>query len=1125
MTTAELLTRLRQLKTTVSAENGKLVVNGPKGMLTDELRAELAERKAELLELLEEEPACGIVSAGSSVPHASRDKDLPLSFAQQRLWFLDQLEPHSAVYNVPGALRIKGPLNLEVLERCFNEILRRHEALRTTFATAEEEPVQIIAPATTACLPVIDIHGFPEQEREDEASRLASEEASKAFDLRQGPLFRTAVIRLSEQDHVLLLTLHHIVSDGWSMGVLYGELSALYRAFVDGKPSPLPDLPIQYADFAVWQRNWLRGEVLENQLSYWKKQLAGAPEVLNLPTDRPRPPEQSYRGARQSIELTGELTQALKTLSRKEGATLYMILLAAFQIVLHRYTGQDDISVGSPIANRNRIEIESLIGFFVNTVVLRTDLSGNPTFRELLRRVRDTALDAYAHQDLPFEKLVEELQPERELSRSPLFQVMFTFQNASWRDLELSGLKVSPMWITNETTKFDLTMSVKEEGGRLGLSLQYSTDLFNEPTIARLLDHFETVLTGIVANPDQRIASLPLLTDSEKHRLLVEWNKTERDYPKEKCLHELFEEQAKVTPGSIAVVCEGGELTYGELNERSNRLAHYLRRLGVGPEVLVGICVQRKLEMVIGLLGILKAGGAYVPLDPNYPAERLAYILKDAKAAVLITEQPLIGTVATPGTAVICLDRDWQQIDKESDKNPDNDAVSENLAYVIYTSGSTGQAKGVAIRHASAVAFLAWSAALFTPHEMAAVLASTSICFDLSVFEIFATLGCGGRIVLAQNALALPTLPVADQVTLINTVPSAMAELLRSQAIPPSVRTINLAGEPLKSSLVQEIYRATEVAKVYDLYGPSEDTTYTTCALRTEDGAPTIGKPIANEQIYILDAAMQPVAVGIPGELYVGGAGLARGYMARPDLTAEKFIPNPFGSEGGARLYRTGDMARYMPDGNIEFLGRRDHQVKVRGFRIELGEIETVLCRHAQVREAVVVVREDGAETASGTDRRLVAYVSVWEKEALGESELKEFLRKTLPDYMIPSAFVFLKNLPLTANGKVDRKTLSASGYTGLEQNRDYVAPRTLLEKVLAEIFGEVLKLARVGINDSFFDLGGDSLSATRVIARLRNAMQIELPLRVLFQLPTVAELANSIEQAPRNKKSQGFPD
>jgi amino acid adenylation domain-containing protein len=1124
VTTTELLTHLRKLNVTMSRDNDQLILRGPKGALTADLRAELKERKAEILNFLKN-TAYGQTPPDSSLPRISRDKNLPLSFAQQRLWFLDQLEPGSTVYNVPGALRIGGPLSVEVLERCFNEIVRRHEALRTTFSTVEEEPVQVIAASTNVSLPVIDISDFSESEREEEARRLALEEANKPFDLRQGPLFRTALIRLGENDHVLLLSLHHIVSDGWSMGVLYRELSALYQAFANEEPSPLPDLPIQYADFAAWQREWLQGEVLESQLSYWKKQLAGAAAVLNLSTDRPRPARQSYRGARQSIELSSELTQGLKALSRKEGVTLYMTLLAAFQILLHRYTGQDDIVVGSPIANRNRIEIEGLIGFFVNTLVLRSDHSGNPTFRELLPRVRETALEAYAHQDLPFEKLVEELRPDRDLSRSPLFQVMFVLQNAPAGELNSKGLNVSPMRMAGETTKFDLTLSVHEGGPGLRAGLQYSTDLFDEATIARMLGHFETLLEGIVANPEQRISDLPILTEAEKHQVLVEWNETKRDYPKDKCIHQLFEEQVKRTPEAVAVVSEDRQLTYGELNRRANQLANYLKKLGVGPEVLVGICVERSLEMIVGLLGILKAGGAYVPLDPKYSKEHLAYILEDARASVLITQQRLVEDVASSSERVMCLDQDWQQIDKENGENLENRTAPENLAYVIYTSGSTGKAKGVAIQHASVVAFLTWTSTFFSRTEMAGVLASTSICFDLSVFEIFGTLSYGGRVVLAQNALALSALPAAVQVSLVNTVPSAIVELLRTSAIPSSVCTINLAGEPLKPALVKKIYQSTSATKVYDLYGPSEDTTYSTAALRTPDGPQTIGKPLANAHIYILDQAMQALPIGVAGDLYIGGVGLARGYLKRPDLTAEKFIPHPFSSERGARLYRTGDLARYLPDGSLEFLGRIDHQVKIRGFRIELGEIEAVLGGHPQVREALVLALEDARETQSvelTANKRLVAYFAA-EKD-LGVEELRSYVGAKLPHYMVPSAFVRLQALPLTANGKIDRATLPAPDGSRPDLAKVYVEPQTPTEALLVKVWSDVLKLEKIGIHDNFFELGGHSLLATQVVSRMSRALGKNIPLRNLFEAPTVSEIALLVAKSEERSETSHAP-
>ena len=1043
-----------------------------------------------------------------TIPRKANRNSVPLSFAQQRLWFLDQLKPNSSVYNIPRGLRLKGPLNIAALEQSLNEIVRRHEALRTTFAMVDGQPVQIISPFLSLSLAVVDLTEHPKSARESEAQRLAAEEGKKPFDLGQGPLFRPTLIKLAEDDHMLFSTLHHIVSDGWSMGVLFRELSVLYQALTNADLSPLADLPIQYADYAVWQREWLQGEVLESQLSYWKKQLERAPAVLNLPTDRPRPAVQSFRGQRQSIELSKELTEGLKGLSRKEGVTLFMTLLAAFQTLLHRYTGQDDIVVGSPIANRNRHEIESLIGFFVNTLVMRSDLSSNPPFRQLLARVREVALGAYAHKDLPFEKLVEELHPERSLSHSPLFQVMFVLQNALSTGVEFEGLSVSSVRVGTETAKFDLTLSMHETVEGLSGSLQYNTDLFDDATITRMLEHFQILLKGIVVDPHQRISDLPILTEAEKRQLLVEWNDTKRDYPKDKCIHELFEEQVERSPDAIAVVFEDQQLTYRELNTRANQLAHYLGKLGVGPEVLVGICVERSIDMIVGLLGILKAGGAYVPLDPSYPQERLAFMLEDTQAAVLLTQERLIEKLPAHGAQLVCLDKDRKKIAAESDENPTSGTTAENLAYVIYTSGSTGEPKGVAITHASSMAFLSWVSTVFSATEMSGVLASTSICFDLSVFEIFSPLSYGGRIILVQNALSLASLSAGSEVMLINTVPSALNELLRVRAVPPSVCTINLAGEPLKSTVVEEIYDRTSASKVYDLYGPSEDTTYSTFALRTADGPQTIGKPIANTRIYILDTHLQPVPIGIAGELYIGGDGLARGYLNRSELTADKFIPNPFSDDPNSRLYRTGDLARYLSDGSIEFLGRIDNQVKIRGFRIELGEIEAILSRHPFGRETVVLARED-----SPGDKRLVAYVVSNQDQVCTGSALRSFLKEKLPEYMIPSGFVFLDALPLTPSRKVDRKALPAPDQSRPELEQSFVAPRTLIEEIIVEIWAEVLKTEKVGIHDNFFELGGHSLLATQVTSRLREGLGVELPLRALFEAPTVAELAERIEQ------------
>ncbi len=1032
----------------------------------------------------------------------------PLSFAQQRLWFLDQLEPGNSTYNIYAAVRLRGPLNVAALEQSLNEILRRHEALRTTFATVEGQPIQMISSPEPFTLSIADLRQFPETEREPEARRLATEEARRPFDLARGPLLRTTLLRLSEEDHILLLTMHHIISDGWSRGVLYRELSALYEAFSAGKPSPLPEPPIQYADFAVWQRQWLQGKTLEVQLSYWKKQLEGAPSVLEVPTDRPRPAVQTFRGARQSLVLSKSLTEAVKALSRQEGATLFMTLLAAFKTLLHRYTGQDDIIVGSPIAGRNRPEVEGLIGFFVNTLVLRTDLSGNPSFRELLSRVREIALEAYAHQDLPFEKLVEELQPERNLSHSPLFQVMFVLQNTPGQALELPDLKLNPMEVDNDTAKFDLTLSVVEGTEGLQGTFEYNTDLLDAVTVKRMVGHLRTLLEGTVANPEQRIEALPLLTEAERHQLLVEWNDTQANYPKDLCIHQLFEAQVERTPEAVAVVSEEQQLTYRELNTRANQLAHYLRKRGVGPDVLVGICVERSLEMVIGLLGILKAGGAYVPLDPAYPKERLVFMLEDTQAPAMLTQQQLVEKLPEHGAKVVCLDSDWEAIAGENDKNPSSGVMANNQAYVIYTSGSTGRPKGVAIEHRSAVALSYWASEVFSSEDLSGVLASTSLCFDLSVFELFVPLSQGGRVILAENALQLPTLSTADEVTLVNTVPSVIAELLKMNGVPPSVRTINLAGEPLKVSLVDQIYQQTTVQQVFDLYGPSEDTTYSTFALRRPGAPATIGRPIANTGVYILDPHLQPVPIGVPGEIYIGGVSLARGYLNRPELTAKLFIPNPFNDEAGARLYKTGDLARYLPDGNIQFLGRIDHQVKIRGFRIELGEIEAVLGQHPAVQETVVVARED-----IPGDKRLVAYLVIKQGPVPTFNELRSFLKEKLPEYMVPSAFMFLDALPLTPNGKVDRRALPAPDRVRPELERAFVASRTPIEEMLAGIWVEVLGLEQVGIHDNFFELGGHSLLTVRLFTQIEKTFGKKLPLAALFQAPTIEQLASVLHQ------------
>ncbi len=897
----------------------------------------------------------------------------PVSFAQQRLWFLDQLEPGSPFYNLPLVISIKGELNVAALQRTLNEIVSRHEALRTTFSAGPDGPTQVIAKTLIIEVPVVDLSSVPVSERNPMVTTLAREGARRTFDLSAGPLLRASLLALDAKTHVLLFTMHHIVSDGWSLGVFFRELAVIYEAFVNDKPSPLPPLPIQYADFAVWQLETLQGPALRRQLDYWTAKLANAPAILELPADKPRPAVQQFHGAQQVLYLSPDLTQKLKDVSSRHRVTLFMTLLAAFKVLLWRYTNQADVVVGSPIANRTRAETEDLIGFFVNTLVLRTDLSGNPTFAELLHRVRDVALSAYDHQDLPFEKLVEELSPERDPGRNPLFQVSFVLQNATRSRLELPQLTLERLDVHSGTAKFDLSLSILETADGLKTSWEYDTDLFDADRIERMMGHLEVLLEAVVAGPEQRIGELPLLPSAEREQVLVEWNRTEVAYEGGLCLAELFEAQAERTPTALAVADEQQRLSYAELDRRANQLAWRLRREGVGCESLVAVCLERSVEMVVAVLGVLKAGGAYVPLDPSYPEARLRFMLADTAAEVVLTEQHLAGRLPQVGGKYLLVDAERAQLRAESEARPPRLSRPESLGYVIYTSGSTGRPKGVAIEQRSTVALLQWAQQVFRPKDLAAVLASTSICFDLSVFEMFLPLSVGGAVIVAQDALQLANAEWAAhlgvELSLINTVPSAMAELVRLGCLPRSVRVVNLAGEPLSQTLVEQLYEQSGIERVYDLYGPTEDTTYSTYALRRVKETATIGRPIANTQVYLLDSWLEPVPVGVAGELYLGGAGLARGYLRRPELTAERFIPNPYGPRG-TRLYRTGDLARYQRDGKLQYLGRRDQQVKLRGYRIELGEIEAALDEHPLVRESAVIVRQDDAD-----DQRLVAYV------------------------------------------------------------------------------------------------------------------------------------------------------
>jgi amino acid adenylation domain-containing protein len=1031
----------------------------------------------------------------------------PLSFAQQRLWFLDQYEPDNILYNIAAAIRLKGALNVRALERSLNEILRRHEALRTTFSIVDDRPVQVINEVWDFSLPVIDLRESSPEEKEETAARFAAEEAREPFNLAEGPLLRIKLLRLAEDDQVLLLTMHHIISDGWSIKVLIREMGALYEAYMNGRDAALPELPIQYPDFAVWQREWLQGERLEEQLSYWRAQLAGAPPLLELPTDRPRPTFKTFHGANVTLSFSKSLSEEITQLGRREGTTLFMTLLSAFYVLLHRYTNQEDILVGTPIANRNRAETESLIGFFVNTLVLRARFSDAMTFRELLGQVRETALEAYTHQDLPFEKLVEELQPERALSHSPLFQVAFHLQNVLTERLNLSDLSMSQLEIETQTAKFDLLLSMTESKAGLVGKFNYNTDLFDAATITRMAEHFERLLEAAVSNPDEQISQLRMLSEAEQDRVLFEWNDT-REFGENRPIHLAFAEQARRTPDAVAVRFEQDELTYNELNRRANRLAHRLRRLGVGPEVRVGLLARRSVEMVVAMLAVLKAGGAYVPLDPDYPRERLAFMLNASQCPVLVTQGVTAEGLADDGCRRVVVDTN---IDAESDADPADDTDPENPAYVIFTSGSTGTPKGIVIPH-RAVNRLVAGAGYVELGPSNCVGQASNASFDAMTFEVWGALLNGAQLVGLPLDVILSPRDFAEEIrrqridTLFLTT-ALFNQIAREfpEAFAP-LEHLLFGGEAADPLAVRQVLEMGRPRRLVHVYGPTESTTFASWQLvrevpRTSATIP-IGRAISNTRLYILDRHLRPVPIGVTGELYIGGDGLARGYLDHPGLTAERFVPDPFDNKPGGRLYKTGDLTRWLADGQVEFVGRNDFQVKVRGFRIELGEIETVLRKHEDVREAVVTAR-----LGTHGDSYLTAYVVANEGRAPSTGELRAFLKEKLPEYMLPSVYLVLDKLPLTPHGKVDRRALPDAVGTARELDVPFVAPRNAVEEVLSEIFAEVLKV-RVGVNDNFFELGGHSLLATQVISRVRKTFQPDLPLRKIFEAPTVSSLA-----------------
>ncbi|HEY6804790.1 MAG TPA: amino acid adenylation domain-containing protein [Pyrinomonadaceae bacterium] len=1053
--------------------------------------------------------------------HASKDP-LPLSFAQQRLWFLEQLDPDNRAYHIPAAIRLSGNLSVPALARGLDRVVQRHEVLRTRFSFRAELPIQIVTDDHNFQMWIADVSELPEAQRETEMRRLVQVEIQRPFDLAQGSLIRTGLIRLTETDHTFVVTMHHIISDGWSLGVLVREIASQYESEITNRPAALESLPVQYSDYALWQREWLRGEALDSQLAYWREQLEGAPTVLELPTDKMRPAVQTFAGAYESVLLPPALADSLNRFSDEEGVTLFMTLLAAFQTLLWRYTGQKQFLIGTPVANRKHEEIENLIGFFVNTLVLRANISASETCRELLARVREICLGAYAHQDLPLEMLVEELQPERDLSRSPLIQVLLVLQNAPLPNLDLPELSLTPLDVDKGTAIFDLTLSIAEEQGSLKMSAEYNTDLFEPATMRRLLGHYQTLLAAFVSQPAQHVAQLPLLTESERQQILIEWNDTRGTSSEIMCIQDLFEAQTTATPEATALISTtpGIQFTYRQLNQRANQLAHYLRALGVGPDSAVGICLERSSEMMVAVLGVLKAGGAYVPLDPGYPADRFAFMLEDSRATVLLTQQRLLDRLPEHRMQTVCVDGDWEKIELESIDDPDSLTTADNLAYIIYTSGSTGRPKGVAMPHRPLVNLISYQIQLADRLRTARTLQFASLSFDVSFQEMFSTWAAGGTLVLIDEEVRFDARELhrvlaeqrIERLYLPFVALQQLAEVVCESELdgPLSLREVLTAGEQLKiTKQIRELMRRVDGCRLENQYGPSECHVVSTFLLDGPTGKwpelPPIGRPITNTQQYVLDEWLQLAPVGVTGELYLGGESLARGYLNRPELSAEKFIPDPYSVIPGRRLYRTGDLARYRADGQVDFLGRRDSQVKIRGFRVELGEIETVLEGHPDISEAIVTVHSDDNE-----QKRLVAY---WVGSGATAVQLRSYLQERLPAYMVPPALVQLDKFPLTPSGKVDRRALPDPIFEPAQPGCNR-RPGNAIEEMLVDSYCDVLRLDQVGVRDDFFDLGGHSLLATQVVSRIRKQFKIELPVRALFEYPTIVELAEQVERA-----------
>jgi amino acid adenylation domain-containing protein/thioester reductase-like protein len=1094
----------------------------------------LTNQKRDLLKLLLNKK--GINLQTETILPRPNSEPAPLSFGQEQLWFLSQIQDNTT-YNLPLALQISGSLNISVLEQVITEIVRRHEILRTNFQQIEGKNLQVIRPEINISLQVINLDQITAKQQLKNVERLINQETDKIFNLSEDDLFQSTLYQLNQNSYILLLNMHHIISDGWSIGILLQELSTLYGAYLAGNKSPLPDLQIQYADYAIWQKEKFTSEIREKQLNYWKQQLADIPPLLELPTDKPRPPIQSFRGGIWEFSINSNLSQKIRTLTQQSDATLFMTMLAAFVILLYRCSGQDDILIGSPMAGRNRQEIQSLIGYFVNTVVLRTKLTGNPNFREILNQVRQVATDAHNYQDIPYNQVVEALNPQRNLSYNPVFQILFDLQHSLTDKLQLPGLTLQPFLGEHSTSKFDLSLIIEDRGTELIGAWEYSSDLFTQEAISRITENFQTLLNGIVNNPETPINQLPIISAFEQQQILEKWNNTQQDYPESFCIHELFTQQVIKTPDAIAVKFGNQQLTYTQLNQKANQLANYLQNCGVTSEVLVGLYLERSLDILIAILAILKAGGAYLPLDPKYPQTRLTDILNDSQVSIILTQEKLLTSLSSPlprgetpltpyQGKIILLDTDLTIISQQNIETPISAIKPDNLAYVIYTSGSTGKPKGVMITHQNIVNHATSIIDKYQINSHDRILQFTTFIFDVAAEEIFPAWLSGATLIICPqemvtNLIEFSQFLAQESLTVVNLPTPYWQEWVleidrKVSQIPDSLRLVITGSDqvlPEKLALWQKLVtEKRQNIQWINAYGLTETTITSTVyqlpvnyQLNTTHSVP-IGRPIANTEIYILDQNLQPVPIGIPGELHIGGAGLARGYLNRKQLTNEKFISNPISSSKSSRLYKTGDLARYLPDGNIEFLGRIDYQVKIRGFRIELGEIEAVLAQHPLVKSSAVIVRE-----IQPGNKQLVAYV-VTEDHSNIQQDLRSFLKKNLPDYMLPAFFVRLAELPLTPTGKINRRALSAL-MLELNHEIDYILPRNPLEQKLAEIWCQVLGLEKVSVEENFFNLGGHSLATIQIISRIRETLKIDLPLQYLFTEPTIAGLTKIINQ------------